>query len=349
MFRSAFHLAHFSKAYIFLSAAFLLLSSAVAARAQFGKTDTDPGQGLGGRSVIDGRIYYPSGRPLDKRVRVRLSGIRGGEQTAISDDNGAFVFRRLPTGKYTLTIDAGKEYEPVSESVEIREILGSQVTTLTIQLKLKSSSSSKPATVDAMMAGVPKPAVKLYQQGLAAAQKGDRRKAIEHLKNAVTLHPGFVPALNELGVQYLRLGQFDDAAEAFLSAIKIAPDEFSPRLNYGILLVQKRDFAAAEAELRRAVERNDASSIAHLYRGRALIGLDRTDEAEKELRRAIDLGGEAVALAHRYLGALYNQRGDDARAIEELEAFLRLAPQDKDAESIRAILKRLRERAAGRP
>ena len=56
------------------------LALAVSARAQMGGVDSDPGSpGTGGRNIIEGRIYYPSGRNVDKRVKVRLISIRGGD------------------------------------------------------------------------------------------------------------------------------------------------------------------------------------------------------------------------------------------------------------------------------
>jgi regulator of sirC expression with transglutaminase-like and TPR domain len=47
-------------------------------------------------------------------------------------------------------------------------------------------------------------------------------------------------------------------------------------------------------------------------------------------------------LAHRYLGALYSERGDKARGVQELETYLRLVPNARDAEQIREIIKGLR-------
>jgi carbon starvation protein len=41
-----------------------------------GGIDPDPGSpGTGGRNTIDGRIYYPSGRNVDKRLKVKMTGI----------------------------------------------------------------------------------------------------------------------------------------------------------------------------------------------------------------------------------------------------------------------------------
>ena len=71
--------------------------------------------------------------------------------------------------------------------------------------------------------------------------------------------------------------------------------------------------------------------------------LTRNDQdAEKELRQAIDLSGDKLTLAHYYLGGLYWQRRDYRRAADELETYLRLTPNAPDAERVRGTVKELR-------
>ena len=101
-------------------------------------------------------------------------------------------------------------------------------------------------------------------------------------------------------------------------------------------------------QLRRAVELKDASTLAHLYWSKALIQLGKYPEAEKELRQVIKLGGNDVAMAYRFLGALYNERGENKLAIEALEKYLSLAPKAKDADSVREIIKQLRTQSTSK-
>src|ERR1044071_3379869 len=102
-------------------AATLLLAvlAVVAARAQAddGIESGDPG--MGGRHTIQGRLYLPSGRKLDRRLRVRLSSVRGGDNSTLTDDHGSFTFRRLPVGTYTLTVEGGREFETATETVDV--------------------------------------------------------------------------------------------------------------------------------------------------------------------------------------------------------------------------------------
>lgn len=323
----------------------------------YAQTDTgidnepdDPGRG--GVNTIQGRIYAPSGRQLGRRVRVRLGGVRG-ESSVMSDDNGAFTFRRLTGGTYRLTIDAGAEFATANETVDIiesplRNRRAGQVVSVQIQLRLKrTGQEDKPGIVNAALAAIPKPARELYEKALVAAGAGEHKRAIEQLQKALALYPQFTLALNELGVQYLKLREPEKAAEALRSALKLDPDAFILRLNYGIIRLQQKHYADAEAELNRALKLNEASSDAHLYRGRALIGLGRSAEAEKELLRALALGGDDGArMAYRYLGAIYIEQGETARAIESLETYLRLDPKAGEAAQIRGIIKQLRAQIA---
>lgn len=323
--------------------AFGLCSVAAEAQTDGGVESGD--LGTGGRHVIQGRLYLPSGRRLDRRLRVRLSGVRGGENSTLTDDNGAFIFRRLTAGTYTVTVEGGREFEAANETVDVldgprRTDQPGQVFTVQIRLEEKRGArdAPPPGVVSAAAPPVPQAARERYEKALAASAAGDHKRAVKELKAALELHPQFPLALGELGAQYVRLGRLDDAADSFASAVRLAPDEPALRVNYGILLIRRKRHAEAEAQLARAVELDAESAAARLHRGHALIRLGRGAEAEAELRLAVKLGGPGAALAHRYLGALYVERGDDARAAVELEAYLRLAPDAADAAQVRAVL-----------
>jgi tetratricopeptide (TPR) repeat protein len=322
----------------------------------YAQTDTgvdsesgDPG--FGGAHTIQGRIFAPSGRQLGRRVRIRLNGVRG-EASVMSDDNGAFTFRRLNGGTYRLTVEAGAEFETTAETVDIidsplRNRRAGQIVSVQIQLRVKrEDGAGKPGVVNAALAAIPKEARELYERALASAKAGERKRAVEQLKQAIAVYPKFALALNELGVQYLSLGEAEKAAEALRSALALEPEAFVLRLNYGIVLLQRKRYAEAEAELSRALRLSDTSFAAHLYRGRALIELARYEEAERELRRAVALGGDEARMAHRYLGAIHIERGEPARAVEALETYLRLDPKAAEAVAIRDIIKQLRAQIA---
>jgi tetratricopeptide (TPR) repeat protein len=320
----------------------LFLTPLISARAQSGgKYDTT---GTGGRHTIQGRVYLPTQTQEGILIKVKIDSTNSTGLSVVADPDGAFTFRNLEPGPYYLTVDAGDNFEVYKDTINIDREISRTPRTLTVPvyLRLKPNRPLNSGTVDASLAGAPKPALELFEKARELARTGDSNAAIQQLKEAISLHPSFGLAYNEMGVQYLKLGQLEQAIEALGSAVKLAPEAFSPRLNYGIALLNKKEFSKAEAELRQALKKNESSPTAHLYLGITLISLRKHGEAEKELQRAITLGGDEMSLAHYYLGGIYWGRREYKQAADELETYLRLAPQSPDAERLRNTIKELR-------
>lgn len=260
-----------------LSVFLLLFSSLLVASAQGGRETT----GTGGVNKIQGRIYFPSGRRSDATaVKVILESTSSERLLLIADLNGSFTFQSLAPGSYYLTVDAGEEYEASRETVLIEE-LGirsrnsstadlarlnvPRTFSVNINLRLKHGRmTSKTGVLNAALAGLPKPAVEFYEKALESVQAGNSKKAVEQLRAAISYYPEFALAYNELGVQYLRLGQIDNSLEAFRSSLKYKPDEFITLFNYAVALLEKRDAAGAEVQLRHALKKRYLVGRAHV-------------------------------------------------------------------------------------
>lgn len=328
----------------------LLLPAAVSGQGN-GRAST----GTGGIHQIRGYVFFPSGRRAEGTIVVRLQPINGGEITVIPDSSGSFIFAQLSPGRYTVVVDAGDDYEVARESVYIDTDLNLSRTgvrppstarreTVMVHLQLKRGTTNKPGVVNAALAEVPERARKLFETGLEHARAGDGAKAVDSLKQAVELYPNFPLALNELGVNYLKLGQTEKAIETLKEAVKLTPDAYGPRLNLGIAYLEAKKFTEAEEQLREALKRNSALPTGHMYLGLCLVRLNRYDEAEKEFLQAIHESNNQLAMAQYYLGGIYWKKEEYPKAVEALEAYLRLTPNAHDAERVRATIKDLRNR-----
>lgn len=293
-----------------------------------------------GIHTIQGRVYSPSGQSLvSQSVKVRLESASSfNALSTVTDQDGAFRFNNLQAGGYTVVVDAGKEYETARESVNIdREAsTGGRIATVAIQLRLKAGASN-PA-----FGNVPQNAIDLYEKGVAAAQKGNAKSAVELFNKAVSIYPNFPLALSDLGLQYLLLVQMAKAAETFEELLKLKPGDPAAHLNLGIALFNQKKLEEAEAHLRESLKLNSAAPKTHYYLGLTLLSLKRYEEAQKELEQAISSGGEKLALAHKYLGGIYMSMGKNSQAADELDKYLKLEPRAADSERIRASIKDLR-------
>ena len=319
-----------------LSLLLALAFPAAAAAQGVGATRGIPGSE--GNNTIQGKIQFPAEPKGGRRIRVKLESTNMGMQTTVSDDDGTFRFNGLGFGPYVITIEPGEDYERTVETVNIdKETGGGKNLIVPITLRMKGGLESG-------VESVPKQARDLYGKGVEAGKANDHKKAAEHLEAAVALAPDFSLALNELGVQYLRLGQFDKAVPVLEKAIKAAPKAFPPRLNLGFALLSKKDFPGAEAKLREALTLNNTAPAAHMYLGISLLSQKKMDEAESELLLAVNSKSNEVASAHRYLGGIYWGKRDYKRAADELETYLKLVPKAPDAERTREAIKELRSK-----
>jgi Tfp pilus assembly protein PilF len=303
-----------------------------------------------GNHTIQGRVYFPSGQVgNNKLVKVNLetTSSMGGAST-VTDQDGTFRFNSLRPGRYSVVVDAGKEYDAARETVDIDP---GQMGDKQVNIQLRFKAGADPA-----LANVPKDALDLYEKGTAASQKGNPKSAAEFFGKAVAAYPNFTLALSDLGSQYLKLFQWDKAAETFETLLKLKPNDAVGHQNLGIALYnqgivlvsqQKLDEAqkkldGAEAHLREAIKLNSPGPSAHYYLAMTLIKFKAYDEAQKELELAISNGGENLPQAHRYLGGLYQSAHRNKEAADELEKYLKLDPKAADAERIRGIIKDLR-------
>lgn len=325
----------------------VLLTGCIAVRAQVpGGVGSTRGLPEGsGSNTIQGRVYFPEGRPPDRRFRVILEGIEESKSTQ-TDADGGFRFTGVKSGSFTVVVEGGKDYENARETVYIQG--GLRNANVPIHLKSKADTAA--------LARIPSPARESYTKGMDAAAKGDSKKAAEFLSNAVKLYPDFPQALTELGRQYLLLNQMERASETYGSLIKLKKEDPSAHFNLGLALYnvslalqaeKKTDEAnqrltEAEQALRQSLALKMQGPNPHYYLGLTLIRFRKYDEAQKEMELAIANGGESLPLAHKYLGGLYISAKRNKEAADHLEKYLQLEPKAKDADQIKNTIKDLR-------
>ena len=169
-------------------------------------------------------------------------------------------------------------------------------------------------------------AYRLYLSGTFLADKRngkDARQAIEKFEQAIKLDPNYAPAY--AGLAYAQTAvflvgdgnareQYPKAKAAIEKALAI-DDNLSEAHSYAgeIKSVFEWDFAGAKRELKRAVELNPNSPVAHRMYALLLGQLGRFDEAIREINIAIDLE-PALSLNHRIYGQtlFFARRYDEA-------------------------------------
>jgi tetratricopeptide (TPR) repeat protein len=313
--------------------------------------------GTGGIHTIQGRIYAPSGRWVDSAITVRLQGANSGELTLNTDLNGGYAFQNLAPGNYSVVVEGSENFETAREFVTIDQDLRPQggipapptpkIFTVPIYLQLKRSEQLKNQVINARLSNIPKDAMSHYEKAMDLAQKNKPDEAIAEFRSALTAYPQFTECYVEIGKVYLIHGKLDDAVTSFRSAIRTEPQDFDAHINLGIALMNAKKYEEAEPELVTAALLNKTAVTPHYYIGLMYTQKHQYDIAQKAFETARGLpGGDAFPLLHRYLGGIYINKGMNKQAIDELDKYLQLAPNARDADKIRQTIAELKAKPA---
>jgi tetratricopeptide (TPR) repeat protein len=248
--------------------------------------------------------------------------------------------RSAPVDRY---IEAGREYILLGDShmaeKKWREALrlDPNNTTAWIHLAgLYSSTDNWPAGVQAyrellrLKADRPRLhsdlAVCLLRSG---DELGAYKESLEELKR----DPNDIPALTISAQLASQMGELQREADSLQRLRKLEPENVYSLTLLAENLTFSHDYVAALSVLNQILRLDPNNSEAYALRGVSIYDSDRSpaglDQAEQDFQRSL----KANALApfpRLYLGKIYRQRGDNPKALFQLEAAQRLMPFKRD-------------------
>jgi Tfp pilus assembly protein PilF len=297
------------------------------------------------RHTISGSIMLDrQALPGDRLEVILVSESEGGRREIFAESSGRFVFENVPAGSYTITVRAPYKsgYEDGRTGVVVYRAQTPRTYPVMVTLKLTERLRERPPAGALVDASVPKTARDAHAAGVAASSKGDREAAVARFKEAIAIAPGYGAALNDLGVELLRLERVPEAADILTRAVAAGPGEFAPRLNLSLARFAQGDLDAAAGEVERALAIEPQSSRALCVSGQIARRRGRLAEAADLLRRALDRAvGMQVAAAFE-LGLVYEAAGDPASAAGAYQLVVALEP-----DGVRATTAHERLRALG--
>ena len=180
---------------------------------------------------------------------------------------------------------------------------------------------SREATVSlARLKNAPPPkALREVDKANAALADGDRKKAIRHLLKAIKIHPNFIEARNNLGVQYMRQKQYEDAMEQFERTLELDPTSTKTYVNLAVALHSMGQLADAQSAAQRALELDPNSPEGHMALSAVLLDMGPRERAIPSLLEA----ARTFPQAHLLAADLLIETGRYDEAQDELRRFMR--------------------------
>jgi tetratricopeptide (TPR) repeat protein len=297
-------------------------------------------------AVINGVViiaggYTNAGIPVELKVGEVVL------RSTITDSLGNFKFEVIRSGTYVLRINENG-FLPLEHSVDV------STGPRNVQLFLFSATGSSRRTgaagsfapvVDFRQLSIPGKAMSQYDKAMAEIQKERTEPAIDRLKKAVMIAPNFYEAHRQLGLQYFKSGQLEQAEAELSRAAELNGRAAEPLIALGLLYLGTKRHAEAIDVLERGLDLNPTSARGSYYLGLALLKVGMPARAETMFNRALQLEPthHVIRLG---LADLYLHAGRHGEALRELELYLLKDPRGSRSAIASQVRDRLMEQTS---
>jgi tetratricopeptide (TPR) repeat protein len=247
----------------------------------------------------------------------------------ISDAKGQFML---------LILDATQEYQLRIEKEGYSPYEGSVKPKLEEAMRLQFTLE-KPTAQAAPAATGTSQAIDSYNQGVAALKAQDVASAMAKFEAATGFDaklPEPHAALAELYLEQKKYAEALASADRFLALKPDDPRGLKSRYDALVGLGEKEKASAVLETLAKVGPSSD-TAVRVINEGVALFNANKSAEAIPLFEKALTLDPK-LAKAHYLLGLSYANTGDLAKAKTHLQAFIQMAPDDKDAATAKEML-----------
>ena len=171
-------------------------------------------------------------------------------------------------------------------------------------------------------------------------------KALQAYRQALRINPQFVPAKINLAMLYDQRGEKSEAERQFRKILQIEPELADIHYSLGLLLAEDESRLAEAAEsLSAAAKLSPDNPRIHYNLGLAYQRLERPVDAEKGLKRALELSASDPVDCLVALAILYSQQKHVKEVALYADELIRLEPGNPQWKQFRANLLRESEAA----
>jgi tetratricopeptide (TPR) repeat protein len=194
---------------------------------------------------------------------------------------------------------------------------------------------------------VPSEAKNLYKKSVSQLEKPkDEKIGLENLKKTLEIFPNYYDALNRIGYEHVKRGQYIESLPYLIKAIEVNERSFSSFYLLGLSAYNLKQIKQSVLAFQGATTINPQSVNAYLKYGMVLRIDGQFKEAEQALLRANTLSkNTGIPEVHWQLALLYDKIGRYNDAATELETYLKLNPNVENIQQIKELITVMRTKA----
>jgi predicted Zn-dependent protease len=275
-------------------------------------------------------LFSPSGKELARPTGPELARQK-------VTNGGRYRFSDLTPGEYELAVEINM-YEVSRTRIILTSLhapYGLEQDIVVDWQPPGNSTTSKTISADDVHERTPANK-RLFKNAEEAVAAKDYDRAISFLTQLVASDKADYQAQAILGTLLASQGKYDEAEQAYLSALS-AKSTFAPALlDFGRLRLKQKKFAEAVDQLTRLVGLQPESGEGNLLLGDAYVQMDRKSQAIPCLHAAANLG---YPEAHLRLAWIYDVTGSKEKAALEYEEFLKQKPDYPERQKLEGYIK----------
>jgi Tfp pilus assembly protein PilF len=302
---------------------------------------------------ISGSIRDFTGQSVDS-IRVSLLDDNYISVRTVFSSQGRYQFKGLRAGAYYVKVETlGTDFEEqISPRIEVvsGRVRGGGMEAFYQDFVLRPKKNSLKSTAPGLVftQTVPEGARAEYEKGAKSLESNQADAALASFKKAIEIFGDYFAALEALGTEYVKRGEYQAALPVLTHALEINRTAARSMYALGVAHLKLNQLDEAVQWLEKSAEQDGQSINTHMMLGIAYGNKRQLGKSEAEFKKAYEIGKDRAADAHLYLAGLYNRQEKYQDAVKELELYLKEA-KDADETKVRSVIESLKAKDKTKP
>ena len=277
--------------------------------------------------TLHGQVQTKDGRGVSEGVMITLQTSDGAPvATRQPDWNGNFEFTGLLATVYTLRAKAEK-FQNFQQTLDFTDARVTYHTVNIVLLPPEKAAVNLAALPSLTDQAAPKIARKEFEKGTRAWRENKPAEARKHLEKALEEYPCYARAQAALAEVDFAAHDMAKAEAGYKRAIHCDGTYSDAFYQLAQLYMTERKPAESEAVLREALRLSPNAWLFHYQLGNAQLVLGKYREASQDFLTAQSLHPDMPAEFHIKLANAYLKMAENAKALAEIDTYLRLSPE----------------------
>lgn len=287
-----------------------------------------------GTARMNGIVLDPAGKPVvGAKVTAVFTQSGGSTFEETTDKKGEFTFMGVGTGNWDVTVVA-KGYLPVTQRLYTSQLNKNPKFTIKLEKKAEGTGIVQDEAT-----------FQTLEEGNAFFKEGKYDTALLMFEEFLTKNPGAYQVLLNIGDCYREKGEYDKAIENYNKLIEQAGTDSAMGKNMGakglaaigLCYLKQGKMTEAQDYFKKSIEMAPQDEILPFNVAEICFSNGQIDDAIKYFELAIQIKPDwpdpYLRVAYAYLN-----KGDSAKAAENLEKFIKLEPETERTAQAKAIL-----------